>query len=127
MTPPRRSNRVPLLPNQDSAMIFLESLSESRMAVLHLARRAKEARNKDLAKELSEKSRSLRTEISRLRRTVAAEWDKETKALIARAGTAQSELAKLIQEADKSAKAMRVFTRALVAASNLLALAKKVL
>ncbi len=108
-------------------MIFLESLSESRMAVLYLARQAKEVKDNVLAKELTAQGQALRTEIARLRRRVTPEWNKTTKALIVRAGTAQSELAKLIQDADKSAKKMRVFTRALGAVSNILALAKKVL
>lgn len=106
---------------------LLESLSDSKISILYLARQAKEAKDNVLAKELTAQGQSLRTEITRLRRRVTPEWNKTTKALIVRAGTAQSELAKLIQDADKSAKKMRVFTRALTAASNILALAKKVL
>lgn len=106
---------------------LLESLSDSEISILYLARQAKEAKDNVLAKELTAQSQALRTEITRLRRRVTPEWNKTTKALIVRAGTAQSELAKLIQDADKSAKKMRVFTRALTAASNILVLAKKVL
>ena len=109
------------------AVSLLESMAESRISVLYLARRAKEAKNTALAKELSDQGQRLRTEITRLRQTETAAWGTQSKALLARAETAQSELAKLIRDVDKSAKKMRVFTRALAAASNILAVAKKVI
>lgn len=109
------------------AVSLLESMAESRISVLYLARRAKEAKNTALAKELSDQGQRLRTEITRLRQTETAAWGTQSKSLVARAETAQSELAKLICDADKSAKKMRVFTRALTAASNILAVAKKVI
>ncbi|MBL0059857.1 MAG: hypothetical protein IPP35_12360 [Elusimicrobia bacterium] len=65
---------------------LLESLSESRIAILFLARQAKEAKNNALAKELTVRGQSLRTEIARLRRSVLNDWSKETKRLIAQAG-----------------------------------------
>ncbi|MBP9127256.1 MAG: hypothetical protein KBD85_03490 [Elusimicrobia bacterium] len=106
-------------------MALFESLSESRISVLNLARRAKEGKNIDLAKRLTAQGQSLRQEITRIRQTSTTVWTKETKSLISRAGTALSELAKLIKDADKSAKKIRVFTRALSAVSTILALAGK--
>lgn len=120
-------NRVSNSTHQSPSIALLESLSDSRISVLYLARQAKEAKNIALAQKLTAQGQSLRQEISRIRRTVTTEWNKETKSLIARAETAQSELAKLIQDADKSAKKIRIFTRALSAASTILALAKKVI
>lgn len=127
MTLKRRTKQIPLLVPVASPIALLESLSESRMAVLYLARQAKEAKNIALAKKLTAQGQSLRQEMSRIRRTITPEWNKATKMLIARAGTAQSELAKLIKDADRSAKKTKIFTRALGAVSTILALAKKVL
>ncbi|MBK8870673.1 MAG: hypothetical protein IPN19_06405 [Elusimicrobia bacterium] len=108
-----------------SPTALFESLSESRISVLYLARQAKEGKNTDLAKRLTAQGQSLRQEITRIRQTATAVWTKETQSLIAQAGTAQSELAKLIKDADKSAKKTKAFARALAAVSNVLALAKK--
>ncbi|MBL8024262.1 MAG: hypothetical protein JNK54_08300 [Elusimicrobia bacterium] len=109
------------------SLSLLETLSESRISILQFARKSKEAQNDVLAEELTAQGQVLRLEISRIRQTVTPEWNKKTKLLIARAGTAQSELSKLIHEADKSEKKTRIFTRALGAVSNILALAKKVI
>ncbi|MBK8870662.1 MAG: hypothetical protein KBD85_03825 [Elusimicrobia bacterium] len=90
---------------------LFESLSESRISVLYLARRAKETKDMALAKELTEKGQSLKIEMARIstsgapsaalsesgriRRTLTADWNKESTALLKRSKTAQSELAKL--------------------------------
>jgi hypothetical protein len=96
----------------------LESLSESRISVLYLARRAK---------ELTEKGQSLKIELARIRRTLTADWTKESTALLKRSKTAQSELARLAEKAEKSVKKTKAFARALDAVSNVLAVAKKIL
>jgi hypothetical protein len=106
---------------------LLESLSDSRISILQLARKAKEAKNNSLAKELTAKGQSLRKEIERVRRTVTSDLDKGTKSIIAQAGAAQAQLAKIIQNAEKSSKKIAIFSRALGAVSNILALAKKVI
>lgn len=112
---------------QTSPLALLESLSETRLAVLFLARQAKESKNTALAKELTAQGHALRNEIERLRRTLTAEWNAETKTLVARAGTAQAQLAKLLQNAEKSAKNMDTVVRALGVVSNILSLAGKVI
>lgn len=106
---------------------LFESLTESRISVLYLARRAKETNDMALAKELTEKSQSLKIEMDRIRRTLTANWTQQATALLNRSKTAQSELARLAATAEKSAKKTKVFARALTAVSNILALAKKVL
>ncbi len=127
MTPKRPLSRVSKLPQQTSSISLLESLSESRITVLFLARQAKESKDNALAKQLTEKGRSFKIEMARIRRIATADWTKETVALLKRSKTAHSELAKLIQDTDKSTKKIRVFTRALNAVSNILAVAKKVI
>ncbi|MBL0059158.1 MAG: hypothetical protein IPP35_08640 [Elusimicrobia bacterium] len=102
-------------------------MSESRIAILFLARQAKEAKNNALAKELTVRGQSLRTEIARLRRSAIDNWSKETKTLTAKAGAAQARLTRLAQEAENSAKKLSVLTRALGLASKLLGLTQKVL
>ncbi len=106
---------------------LLESLAETRVSVLYLARRAQETKDTALAKELTEKGQSLKIEIARIRRTRTVEWTKESTVLLKRSKTAQSELARLAATAEKSAKKTKAFARALTAVSNILALAKKVL
>lgn len=127
MTLKPRTRRISSSASVAPPSALLESLAESRISVLYLARQAKEAKNNTLAKELTKKGQSLRTEIVRIRRTAAADWNKETKLLIARAGTAQSELFKLIENAKKSEKKLVILTRALGVVSNILSLTKKVL
>lgn len=112
---------------QGSPMELLESLSETRISVIFLARQAKEAKDNALAKELTAQGQALLKEIERIRPTVGAGWDKETKALAARAGTAQAELAKLMQNAEKSGKNINTVARALGVVSNILTLARKVI
>lgn len=107
--------------------VLLESLTESRISVLYLARRAKEINDMALAKELSEKGQLLKIEIARIRRTRTVEWTKESTVLLKRSKTAQSELARLAATAEKSAKKTKAFARALTAVSNILVIAKKVL
>lgn len=109
------------------ATALFESLAESRVSVLYLARRAKENKDMALAKELTEKGQSLKIEMVRIRRTLTADWNKESTALLKRSKTAQSELVRLAEKAEKSAKKTKAFARALDAVSNVLALAKKVL
>lgn len=106
---------------------LLESLADSRISILYLARKAKEAKNNALAKELTEKGQSLKIEMARTRRIVVADWSQKAGALLERSKTIQAELSKLAAEAEKSAKKIKLFTRALNAVSTLLALAKKVL
>jgi hypothetical protein len=127
MAPQRPMKLVFKKSEQGAPIDLLESLSESRISVLYLARQAKEAKNNSLAKELTAKGQSLRKEIERVRRTVTADLDKETKTIIAQAGAAQAQLAKLIQNAEKSSKKIAVFARARSAVSNILALAKRVI
>ncbi len=120
-------NRVSNSTHQSPSIPLLESLADSRISILYLARQAKEAKNNPLAKELTAKGHSLRKEMARIRRIATADWTKETVALLKRSKTAHSELAELIQDTDKSAKKIRTFTRALIAVSNILAVAKKVI
>lgn len=122
-TPKRSLSPVP----QASPLALLESLADTRISVLYLARQAKEAKNTALAKELTKKGQSLRTEIARIRQTVTTAWNTETQTIIDSAAIARSDLTQLIEEAEKSAKKIAVFTRALGVASNILGLAKKVL
>jgi regulator of replication initiation timing len=109
------------------ATALFESLAESRVSVLYLARRAQETKDTALAKELTEKGQSLKIEIARIRRTLTADWTKEAAALLKRSKTAQSELAELAANMEKSARKTKVLARALDAVSNVLAVAKKVL
>ena len=76
MAPQRPMKLVFKKSEQGAPIDLLEFLSESRISVLCLARQAKEAKNKVLAKELTEKGQSLRTQMARLRRTVTIEWTK---------------------------------------------------
>ncbi|MBK8870668.1 MAG: hypothetical protein KBD85_03475 [Elusimicrobia bacterium] len=121
---------------------LLESLSDSRISILHLARQAKETKDMALAKELTEKGQSLKIEMARIstsgapsaalseggriRRTLTVEWTKEAAALLKRSKTTQSELTRLAATAEKSARKTKVLARALNAVSNVLALVKKV-
>lgn len=128
MTPERRPKGIrSLSPNPPSPQGLIEFLSESRISVLYFARQAKEAKNNDLAKELTVQGQTLRTEIARLRRTWTTDWDHKTKILLTQGRAARSELARLMEDAEKSAKKTRVFTRAIDAVSTLLALTKKIL
>lgn len=127
MSPQRVLKRVSVVPKQAPPIALLESLSETRISVLYLARQAKEAKNNSLAKELTVKGQALRKEIERVRRAVTSDLDKETRSIIAQAGAAQAQLAKLIQNAEKSSKKMVIFTRVLGFVSDLIALTKKIL
>ncbi|MBK8870675.1 MAG: hypothetical protein IPN19_06415 [Elusimicrobia bacterium] len=120
-------NRVSNSTHQSPSTALFESLSESRISVLYLARRAKETKDMALAKELTEKGQSLKIEMARIRRTLTVEWTKEAAALLKRSKTAQSELAKHVADAEKSARKTKALARALTAVSKVLALAKKVL
>jgi hypothetical protein len=122
-----KMQRASILIRESPSGPLLESLSDSRISILYLARQAKEAKDSAVAKELTAKAQSLRQEITRIRQTSTSAWTRDTKTLMSRAGTAQSELAKLIQDADKSAKKTKHFSRALGAVSTILAIAKKVL
>lgn len=106
---------------------LLESLAETRVSVLYLARRAQETKDAALANELTEKGQSLKIEIARIRRTRTVEWTKEASVLLKRSRRAQTELAELTANMEKSARKTKGVTRALTAVSNILALAKKVL
>lgn len=112
---------------QASSIALIESFSETRISILYLARQAKEAKNNALAKELTVQGQTLRAEIARLRRTWTTDWDLKTKILLTQGRAAQSELARLMEDAEKSAKKTRVFTRAIDAVTTLLALTKKIL
>ncbi len=109
------------------AVGLLESLAESRISILFLARQATEAKEKVLAKELREKGQALRTEIARVRRAALAEWNQETKTHAAKAKVAQARLAKLVLQAEQGSKKSMILTRALGLASTLLGLTGKVL
>ncbi len=60
MTPKRPRGRVSHSTHQSPSIALFESLSESRISVLYLARRAKETKDMALAKELTKKGQSLK-------------------------------------------------------------------
>lgn len=127
MTPKRAMKRVLNSPQKAPIGALLESLSESRISILYLARQAKEAKREAQAKELTAQGQSLRKEIARLRRKVTADWDQEAKALVSRSESVRSRLEKMVRRTGKRSKNTTVFTRALDVVTTVLKLTKRVL
>jgi hypothetical protein len=104
-----------------------DSLAETRVSVLHLARQALEAKDAALAKQLTAQGQALRAEIARHRKAAHAAWMADAKTIVPRLHAAQSRLSRLIEAGEKSAKRRANLTRALGAVSAILTLSRKVL
>jgi len=75
----------------------LEILSETRLTLLHLALLAREAKEKDSAKDLDAKAAVLKGQIADYRRSAHGEWSSQAKTKAAQISTAVSRLRKLNQ------------------------------
>ncbi len=84
-----------------SARPLLESLSASRMSLLHLARVAREGKNLPLARDLAEKAGALKTDIARLRRQSHGQWAAEARQVRVRLNILAARLEKISRRAGR--------------------------
>ncbi len=104
---------------------LMESLAESQISIIHLARLAKEAKDKKLSDKLTAQARALRQEIARLRRSLHEEWKAGTARLTAGAKSAQAGLEKLVARVEQDKKLITRATKALSLVTDLLALSRR--
>jgi len=84
-----------------SARPLSESLAESRMSLLRLARIAREGKNTSLARELTAKAEALKFEIARLRRQNHAQWDADARRVRSRLNALDARLEEALHRASK--------------------------
>jgi hypothetical protein len=99
--------------------MILETLAESRVSVLYLARRAREEKNKSLAEELSSQAKTLQSEITRLRRAAHVVWPAEANVLTGKFVGAQSRLTKIVEGIAKDQRRLQSSARVLSAVRGL--------
>jgi replication fork clamp-binding protein CrfC len=121
-----RKKRVKSSRNPPVSLPLLESLSDSQISVLYLARLAKENKQEALAKKLTSEAQSLRKEIARLRHTASTEWDKKTKSIVALTAVVCDRLNRIINQTQKKTKNLATFNRAIDVLSKILKMIKKV-
>lgn len=106
---------------------LLESLADTRIELLYLEQKAKEAGDKAAAKELAARGAALKTRIVELRRLAHAEWVAAATPLEERFRKAVLALEKVLERDAKRRKAVNAAARAVAAVDDVLTLTAKVL